>query len=425
MDNRVEMADQGKSEAARLRIMAARILAQARWPYVSTLLYSLKLVEVDPQVVPTMAVDTGWRLYYSPDFVMSESAEALATVLLHECMHCMLEHGRRFEALPVATKNHLLWNYAGDCAINQVLDDSKMQWTEVTPVRYENIEHQGVDRSMSTEAAYRTMVQYQLDHPEEDTNSDCGSVTGGSKREYELVAEDSTAPASSINQQANVLDSVSSAIITARNNGENLPEALVRIARDRLEPTVDWRKVLAFNLRSAISNVAGRRDYTYARPSRRQGAVDKSGLKFVLPAMRQPQPPCVAIVLDTSGSIDNDTLDLYLTEIRGIMNAVGVSSGIWVLPTDAKVHDIEKIRSFDLTKIRIKGGGGTDMSVGIAAALRIRPRVNIIVTLTDGATPWPESKPVGAINYLVVLTTNSYEKYVPNWMTTMVIDPHQ
>ena len=160
------VVDVEKSQAAKLRIMAARILAQSRWPYVSTLLYSLKFVESDPREIPTMAVDTGWRLYYSPDFVMSESAEALATVLLHECMHCMLEHGKRFEALPIARKDNNVWNYAGDCAINQVLDDAHMPWTEVTPVRYENIEHQGVDRAMSTEAAYHVMVAYREAHKE-------------------------------------------------------------------------------------------------------------------------------------------------------------------------------------------------------------------------------------------------------------------
>jgi predicted metal-dependent peptidase len=411
-----------KSHAANLRIMAARILAQSRWPYVSTLLYSLKFVESDPEQIPTMAVDTGWRLYYSPDFVMSETAEALATVLLHECMHCMLEHGRRFEALPIARKNHQLWNYAGDCAINQVLDDSHMPWTEVTPVRYENIAHQGVERTMSTEAAYATMVEYQLKNPQEDTNSDCGSVSGGSRRQYELDPDDDGAPASSVNQQDNILDSVASAIISAENDGQDLPEALSRIARDRLEPSLDWKKLLAFNLRSAISNVAGRRDYTYARPSRRQHAINASGAHFILPAMRQPQPPCVAIVLDTSGSIGNDTLDTYLSEIRGIMNAVGISSGIWILPTDSKVHEVEKIRSFDLNKVRIKGGGGTNMSVGIEEALRIRPRANIIVTLTDGATPWPEKKPLGSVIYLAVLTTKSFETHVPTWMTTVVME---
>jgi predicted metal-dependent peptidase len=138
--------------------------------------------------------------------------------------------------------------------------------------------------------------------------------------------------------------------------------------------------------------------------------------------MRQPQPPCVGIVLDTSGSINDETLDIYLSEIRGIFSAVGVSSGLWVLPCDSKVHEIAKIKSFDLTKVRIQGGGGTNMAVGVAEALKIRPRVNIIVVLTDGATPWPTKKPVGSILYLAVLTTKTYEQYVPSWMTPVVIE---
>ena len=414
--------DLEKSSAARLRIMAARILAQSRWPYVSTLLYSLKLVESDPVDIPTMAVDTGWRLYYSSDFVMSESAEALATVLLHECMHCMLEHGRRFEALPLAHKNNMIWNYVGDCSINQVLDDLRMPWTEVTPVRYADLAEQGIDRSMSTEAAYSVMIEHQAKHPKESIDRDCGSVSGGSRRQYEIDPKDNDSPATSLNQQDNILDSVSSAIISAKNDGQKIPDALVRVARDRLEPTLDWKKLLAFNLRSAISNVAGRRDYTYSRPSRRQSAINAEGANFILPAMRQPQPPCVGIVMDTSGSIDNETLDIYLSEIRGILTAVGVSSGIWVLPCDSKVHFVEKIRSFDLSKVRLRGGGGTDMSVGIYESLKIRPRVNIVVILTDGATPWPDRKPVGAAIYLVVLTTKSFASYVPQWMTAIVID---
>lgn len=418
----MQTVDLEKSNKAKLRIMAARILAQARWPYVSTLLYSLKFVETDHSIVDTMAVDTGWRLYYSSDFVNSETPEALATVLLHECMHCMLEHGKRFEALPAGNKNNLLWNYAGDCAINQVLDDSHMPWTEVTPVRYENIANQGVDRSMTTEVAHAKMVAYQLANPSEKSESDCGSVSGGKRRSYELESNDVNSPSSTVNQQDNILDTVASAVIKAEENGEEIPEAISRIARDRLEPTVNWKKLLAFNLRNAIANVAGRRDYTYSRPSRRQEGVKQSGGNIVLPAMRQPQPPSVGIVLDTSGSISDESLEIYLGEIRGIFSAVGVSSGIWVLPCDSKVHEVQKIRSFDLSKLRIKGGGGTNMGAGIEEALKIRPRVNIVIILTDGATPWPEFQPPGSVNYLAVLTTKTFQAYVPNWITSIVMD---
>jgi len=85
------------SEDARLRVMAGRIVAQSRWPYLSTLLFNLKIVE--SRDIETLAVDEGWRMYYSPDFVMRHSPEALATMVLHEALHCVNQHGARFKSL--------------------------------------------------------------------------------------------------------------------------------------------------------------------------------------------------------------------------------------------------------------------------------------------------------------------------------------
>jgi predicted metal-dependent peptidase len=85
------------SEDARLRVMAARIVAQSRWPYLSTLLFNLKIVE--SHEVPTLAVDEGWRMYYSPEFVMNQTPEALATMVLHEALHCVNQHWPRTVAM--------------------------------------------------------------------------------------------------------------------------------------------------------------------------------------------------------------------------------------------------------------------------------------------------------------------------------------
>ena len=68
--------------------MAARIVSQSRWPYLSSQLFSLKLVEVPHSEIQTMAVDKGWRMYYSPQFVMEQPVEVLATVIARSLALC-------------------------------------------------------------------------------------------------------------------------------------------------------------------------------------------------------------------------------------------------------------------------------------------------------------------------------------------------
>ena len=117
------------SGEARLRIMAAKIVAQQRWPYLSTVIFSLKIVP-SPDL-PTLAVDDGWRMYYNPSFVLEYTAEVLATMVLHEALHCINKHGERYQSLNQQPQSHNLWNLAGDANINQSIDDAKMPWEVV------------------------------------------------------------------------------------------------------------------------------------------------------------------------------------------------------------------------------------------------------------------------------------------------------
>ena len=43
--------------------------------------------------------------------------------------------------------------------------------------------------------------------------------------------------------------------------------------------------------------------------------------------------------------------------------------------------------------ISLVGGGGTDLRTGFAKVLRTQPRPDVIVVLTDGQTPWPDTRP--------------------------------
>ena len=197
----------------------------------------------------------------------------------------------------------------------------------------------------------------------------------------------------------------------------------MRWAQELLEPTIDWRKALAGAFRTSLATVLGRRDYVYTRPSRRQSAMRIGNHEIILPSMRKPAPPAIAIIVDTSGSIGNDEITLFLSEVDGIVKANGISQGVTVIPCDADIGEIQKLRSRGaITSLKLTGGGGTDMGVGIAAAGKLRPTPKIVIVLTDGFTPWPTSLPKGVETLIVCLTAEESLRTTPNWAKTILIE---
>lgn len=381
------------AEEARLRIMAAKIIAQARWPYMSTLIFSLRIVE-SPDL-PTLAVDAGWRMYYNPTFVLEQIPEVLATMVLHEALHCVSKHSTRFQALGREDSSHDTWNLAGDANINEILDDAKMPWGEFEPVRYDTLAKYGVQKGMTTEVTFFTMVQYFEDNPsKERDHTDCGSVTGGNSRGYELPKNNTENPTIKGDQQDVIRDRVAQDVIKhSREKGMgSVPGELLRWANELLNPQINWKRELAGLMRSSLATVLGRKDYTYARPSRRQGSMAINDPEFILPSMRKPAPPTIAIVIDTSGSVQEKEITEFLSEVDGIATANGIAQGITIIPCDSQVGEIQKIRSLSgIAEVKLKGGGGTDLRVGIAAAESLKPQPKIVIVLTDGYTPWPDS----------------------------------
>ena len=112
----------------------------------------------------------------------------------------------------------------------------------------------------------------------------------------------------------------------------NVPGGLLRWAEEILNPKINWRKVLAAELRRAVAEVSGAVDYSYRRPSRRAAVTGN----VVLPALRRPVPE-VAVVCDTSGSMTEDLLAMVLAEVEGLMRALGLARQVRVLACDYAV----------------------------------------------------------------------------------------
>jgi predicted metal-dependent peptidase len=272
---------------------------------------------------------------------------------------------------------------------------------------------------MTTETVFFTMLNYFEENPsKEREHSDCGSVTGGQSRDYEIPHSNAENPSIKGDQQDVIRDRVAQDVIKhAREKGTgSVPGDLLRWANELLNPQIDWKRELAGLMRSSLATVLGRKDYTFARPSRRQSSMAVHDPEFILPAMRKPAPPTIAIVIDTSGSVGEHEITEFLSEVDGIATANGIAQGITVIPCDSQVGEIQKIRSISaITEIKLKGGGGTDLRVGISAAEDLKPVPKIVIVLTDGYSPWPESIDSQIEKLIICCSANESVESVPEF----------
>ncbi|MFF9149466.1 VWA-like domain-containing protein [Streptomyces sp. NPDC014861] len=390
----------------RTKLLAARYKAAEARPYLASALYALTVVP-SPRV-RTMAVDRFWRCYVAPGFVEETGIEELAGVWIHEVAHLLRDHHGRADRLPAADqRDPLRVNIAQDCEINDDLlaDRLKLPQGRMEPGLF------GLPTGGLFES-YLPGIPASPPHP-----VDCGSGAHGRPSPWDLGENGADlARLGPVEAQALRRQTAQAIRAQARRGARGtVPVGWQRWAEQVLEPTVDWRTALAGAVREAVAWASGAVDYTYRRPSRRTSAL---GGRVVLPSLRRPLPR-VAIVVDTSGSMGEEELAAALAEVSGVLREVGVGGNrVAVLACDADVHAVSRVTGVD--QIALAGGGGTDMTVGIRAALAAQDRPNIVVVMTDGFTPWPD-EPLSC--RLVAALIGPDAPAPPPWVETVRIAP--
>jgi predicted metal-dependent peptidase len=106
-------------------------------------------------------------------------------------------------------------------------------------------------------------------------------------------------------------------------------------------------------------------------------------------------------------------LGLAVTEIKGLLVAVGIQNdAIRVISCDAGAEEAQKVRN--VNDLLLKGGGGTDLRVGIENATKLIPRPELIIVVTDGGTPWPDERVQGVEMFALLIGDNPPQP--PNWI---------
>ena len=351
------------------KLAAARLWAANQCPYFATGLFALTPVAAPG--LGTFAVDRRWRVYCDPARVDEWTVSEIGTVLLHELLHVVREHAERGDAMGIGPDDAVPWNVACDAEINDDLVALGMRFP-IAPILPRTI---GCANDGLAETYYASLPRVLA--------VECGSGAHGQVRVWE-AAEGGIDKADVVLLRRQVAH----AVAEARRAG-TVPKGFARWADDSLEPTIDWRRALAAEVRRAVHLVTGRVDVSYRRPSRRSSALPD----VVLPSPVRPVP-AVAVVVDTSASMADDELVACLAEVDGIISGVGLRTvGVPVLACDAAVHAVTRVVSS--SRVVLGGGGGTDMGAGLLATTNLRPRPEVVVVLTDGHTPWPDAPPAG------------------------------
>lgn len=333
----------------REKLITARVGLLLRASFFGNLATRLKLVNAD-EWCPTAATD-GRNFYYNSRFVDSLKPKEVEFLFGHEVLHCVYDHmGRRGDRDPQ------LWNIADDYCVNADLKkhrvgefittvpclyDAKydgMCAEEVYDILYENAE------KIDISSLIDKMLDEHLDGEEQDGSGDGEGDQSGKGRPKLTKAEKDA-----------IRDEIKEAVLAAAaasDGAGNLPAGVKRLIQDMTAPKMDWRELLRMQLESTIKS-----DFTWMRNSRRGWHMDA-----VMPGMKLDPMIDVAVSIDASGSMGDQMLKDFLSEVAGIMEQFP-NYRIHVLSFDTQVYNPQQFDSEnldDITGYEIKGGGGTD-----------------------------------------------------------------
>jgi len=183
------------------------------------------------------------------------------------------------------------------------------------------------------------------------------------------------------------------------------------------EAKIPWTDILQGMLSTDMGTKQGEDHVTWSRLDRRSSMLGVS-----LP-MTLASTPTVGVVVDTSGSMSRRDLAEAISEIAGIVDAIG--GEVLVVTADTKMSEVYPVRSrSDVNALPLLGGGGTDMAHALIEAERKMTAsgtaLSSLICLTDGYTGWPREGQV-TTPMIAAITSGNSAAGVPSFIQSVLI----
>ena len=323
-------------------------------PYFGTLLTSLELRENNNLINKRNMGDV---FEYNSEYLEVLTINELTTLLANAVMHQALFHKDRGE-----NKVSSVWELASDYAINDLLVDNGFILPPMANYssRFERL---------YTEQIYVTLLgELEIEENEQEEQQ---------QESEEMLEENSLEELLSQEEYELILEQLG---IKLEKQGD-LPKGIERFVSSSQNSKISWREELY-----RYVNIHAKSDYRMFPSSKKHLYRGIS-----LPSIYGEELK-IAVAIDTSASIDDELLKVFLIELEEIMQLF-THYMIELIECDATIQNIQQLTPHEPLISSFKGGGGTDFRPVFEHLELSHEDFKFLIYFTDGKGIFPNDIP--------------------------------
>ena len=347
----VKLHSQEKLTQAKTKLMLEN-------PYFGSLVTNIEL-RVNTNIASFRPL--GDVLEYNDEYLEVLEIKEVSTILANAAMHQALFHSERGK-----DKVSSVWNLASDYAINDLLVQNGFMLPPMANYasRFEMLYAEEIYQILLSELDLKEnderLDEQEEQHTEEMMEEDIPEELL-TQEEYELLLEELN--------------------IKLEKHGD-LPKGIERFVESKSEAQISWRDELY-----RYVNTHAKSDYRMFPPSKKHLYRG-----IALPSIYGEELKIV-VAIDTSASIDDALLKLFLSELYEIMQLF-THYEIELIECDDKIQNIQRLTPQEPLEPRLKGGGGTDFRPVFKYIENMNEDFKFLIYFTDGKGEFPKYKPL-------------------------------
>lgn len=294
-------------------------------------------------------------------------------LVLHENLHISLRqmiHNR-----DLFMEDRKLANMAADYVVNSIITNLKDKTLAKLP---EGGCHDPRFDNMNMREVYRILKQEQEESGGGDGDGEGGgnSPSGGGDYQFDEHDVDADMSPEDMRKADEMIDrALREGALLAGRLGIDIPRSITEI----LEPKINWRDALRDFVSSSCK---GKDEFTWRKFNRRLLPND-----IYMPTVESETIGEVVVAIDTSGSIGQEQINEFASELVSICEAVEPEA-VRILWWDTKVHGEQKFKPDQYASIasmlKPQGGGGTRVGCVSEYINKKSIKAECVIVFTDG-----------------------------------------